>query len=83
MPASYEFLPEFFIDNVTVSETEIANLLLHCDDLCSMGADNISSFVLRECATILSLAVQQLFYLVTKKLHLIFFVENIVYYALT
>ena len=45
MPASYEFLLEFCIDNVTVSETEITTLLLHSDDSCSMGADNISSFI--------------------------------------
>ena len=31
-----------------------------------MGAHNIPSFVFRECATILSPAVQQLFYWVTK-----------------
>ena len=66
VPASYEFLPELCIDNVTVSETEIRTLLLRCDDSSSMGADNIPSFVLRECATILSPAVQQLFYWVTK-----------------
>ena len=39
---------------------------MRCEDSSSMGADNIPSFVLRECATILSLAVQQLFYWVTK-----------------
>ena len=66
VPASYEFLPELCIDNVTVSETEIRTLLLRCDDSCSMGADKIPSFVLRECATILSPAVQHLFYWVTK-----------------
>ena len=52
VPASYEFLPELCIDNVTFSETEIRTLLLRCDDSSSMGADNIPSFVLRECATI-------------------------------
>ena len=61
MPASYEFLPELCIDNVTVSETEIRTLLLRCDDSCSTGADNFPSIALRECATFLSPAVQQLF----------------------
>ena len=65
VPASYAFLPELCIDNVTVSETEMKILLLRFDDSCSMGADNIPSFVLRDCATILSPAVQQLFYWVT------------------
>ena len=62
----FRFLPELSIDNVTVSETEIRTLLLRSDDSCSVGTDNIPSFVLRECATILSPAVQQLFYWVTK-----------------
>ena len=39
---------------------------MRCDDSCSMGADNIPSFVLRECAAVLSPAVQQLFYWVNK-----------------
>ena len=65
VPASYECLPELCLDNVTFSETEIRTLLLRCDDSSSMGADNIPSFVLREYATILYLAVQQLFYCVT------------------
>ena len=66
MPTYYEFLPELRIGNVTVSETETRTLILRCDDSSSMGSDNIPSFVLREFATILSPAVQQLFYWVTK-----------------
>ena len=78
MPASYEFLPKLCIDNVTFLETEIRTLLLRCDDSSSTGADNIPSFVLRECATILSPAVQQHFLLGYQKLHLTFFMEDIV-----
>ena len=66
VPAAYEFLPELSIDNVTFSETEIRTLLLRCDEPSSMGADNIPSFVLRECATVSSPAVQQLFHWITK-----------------
>ena len=66
VPASYEFLPELCINNVTVSKTEIRILLLRSDDSCSMGAENVPSFVLRECETFLSPAVQHLFYWVTK-----------------
>ena len=61
VPTSYEFLPEICTDNLTFSETEIRTFLLRCDDLSSMGADNVPSFNLRKCATILSPAVQQLF----------------------
>ena len=62
VPASYEFLPDLCIDNVMFFETEIRTLLLRCNDSSSMSAGNISSFVLRGCATILCPAVQQLFY---------------------
>ena len=78
MPASYEFLPELCIDKVTFLETEIRTLVLRCDDSSSMGADNIPSFVHRECATILSPAVRQLFLLGYQKLHVTFFMEDIV-----
>ena len=67
VPASYEFLSELCIDNVTFSGTKIRTLLLRCDDSSSMGTDNFPSFVLHECATILSSpAVQQLFYWANK-----------------
>ena len=66
VPLSYEFLPELCIDNVTFLETEIRTLLLRRNDSSSMSADNIPSFVLRGCATILCPAVQQLFYWGTK-----------------
>ena len=65
------------------SKTEIRTLLLRCDDSRIMGADSIPSFVLRECETILTPVVQQLFDWVTKQLHLAFLMKDIVNYALT
>ena len=50
------------IDKLMFSETEIRAPLLCCDDVSSMGADNFPSFVLLECATISSPAVQQFFH---------------------
>ena len=49
-------------DNLMFPETERRALLLCCDYFSYMGADNFPSFVLRECATILSPAVQQRFH---------------------
>ena len=59
----------FLIEKHTQFNVDIEeNIFLRCDDSSSMDADNMPSFILRECMTIFSPTIQQLFYWFTKNL---------------